>query len=217
MPVKVKICCIASVDEAKMAIDAGANAIGLVARMPSGPGPIADELIAEIAKTIPTHIDSFLLTCEQSSAKIIDHIKRTGVSTVQIVDELNEGSYDEIRNELPQIKIVQVLHVTGEETIDEAMKLQAHVDFFLLDSGNPKAEIKTLGGTGKVHDWKISQKLVKLVDTPVFLAGGLNFENVKQAIEMVQPYGVDVCSGVRTNGKLDGENLKKFFRAITEF
>ena len=200
-----------------MAINGGADAIGLVARMPSGPGPIADELITEIAKTIPLHISSFLLTCEQSSTRIIDHIKRTGVTTVQIVDELNEGSYDHIRQELPQIKIVQVLHVNGEESIEQALQLQEHVDYFLLDSGNPKADIKTLGGTGKVHDWKISHKLVKQVDVPVFLAGGLNFENVKQAIEMVQPFGVDVCSGVRTNGKLDSFKVEKFLQVARSY
>jgi phosphoribosylanthranilate isomerase len=214
MPVKVKICCIASIEEAKMAINAGANCVGLVARMPSGPGPIADELIAEIAKTIPAHIDSFLLTCEQSSFNIIEHIKRTGTTTVQIVDELTEGSYQHIRDELPQIKIVQVLHVSDEKTIDEALKLQEHVDYFLLDSGNPKAEIKTLGGTGIVHDWKISRKLVETVSVPVFLAGGLNAENVGQAIEMVQPYGVDLCSGVRTSGNLDPLKLEKFFTSV---
>ena len=212
MSIKIKICCIASIAEAKLAIDSGADAIGLVAKMPSGPGPIADELIATIAKTIPPNISSFLLTSEQSSTKIIDHIKRTGVTTVQIVDELNEGSYDHIREQLPQIKIVQVLHVIDEKTIDDALLLQNQVDYFLLDSGNPKAAIKTLGGTGKVHDWKISRELVRQVHIPVFLAGGLNFDNVKQAIEIVEPYGIDVCSGVRTNGLLDAERLSKFFQ-----
>jgi phosphoribosylanthranilate isomerase len=212
--IKVKICCIASVEEAKLAIEAGTDAVGLVARMPSGPGPIDDELIAEIAKTIPSHIASFLLTSEQSSSKIIDHVKRAGVTTVQIVDELNDGSYDHIRSALPQIKIVQVLHVNGEETIEHALQLQEHVDYFLLDSGNPNAAVKTLGGTGKVHDWKISHKLVKQVDVPVFLAGGLNFENVKQAIETVEPHGVDVCSGVRTNGKLDVDRLQRFMDQV---
>jgi len=214
MSVKIKICCIASVTEAKMAIDAGADAIGLVARMPSGPGPITDELIAEIAKTVPPHISSFLLTCEQSSQHIIDHIKRTGTNTVQIVDELTEGSYQHIRNELPHIKIVQVIHVTGEESIQQALQVHQHVDYILLDSGNPGAEIKTLGGTGRTHDWAISRELVKTVNVPVFLAGGLNADNVRQAIDEVQPFGVDVCSRVRTNGNLDPAKLGNFFKAI---
>jgi phosphoribosylanthranilate isomerase len=204
----------ASVEEARLAIAAGADAVGLVARMPSGPGPIADELIAAIAKTIPRHISSFLLTCEQSSQDIIDHIKRTGTNTVQIVDELTGGSYAHIRQELPGIKIVQVIHVINEESIMQALHVQENVDYILLDSGNPGAAIKTLGGTGKTHNWEISRELVKAVAVPVFLAGGLNAANVRSAIETVQPYGVDVCSGVRTNGKLDPVKLSAFFKAI---
>lgn len=214
MNTKIKICCIASVNEASMAIEAGADALGLVARMPSGPGPIADELIAKIARTIPQNISSFLLTCEQSSQGIIDHIKRTGTNTVQMVDELTEGSYQHIRKELPGIKLVQVIHVTGEESIQQALHVQDEVDFILLDSGNPRAEIKTLGGTGKVHDWAISRELVKQVNIPVFLAGGLNAQNVRQAIEIVHPFGVDVCSGVRTNGNLDPWKLRSFIQAV---
>jgi phosphoribosylanthranilate isomerase len=201
MRIRVKICCISSIEEARLAIALGADALGLVAKMPSGPGPIADELIATIAKTIHPPIASFLLTSEQSSAAIIDHIKRTGANTVQIVDELTSGSYHEIHDALPLVKIVQVIHVTGEESIAQALAVQRFVDAILLDSGNPKGAIKTLGGTGNVHDWSISRELVRSVNVPVFLAGGLNAANVRNAIDQVRPFAVDVCSGVRTNGK----------------
>jgi phosphoribosylanthranilate isomerase len=214
MRTRIKICCMASIEEAKLAIQHGADALGLVGKMPSGPGPIADELIAKIAKTIPPPVASFLLTSEQSSTAIIDHIKRTGVNTVQIVDELTEGAYHHISDALPNVKIVQVIHVTGEESINEALNIQQHVDAFLLDSGNPKAAIKTLGGTGNVHNWNISRELVRLVNVPVFLAGGLNADNVKEAIKKIKPFGVDLCSGVRTNGKLDAEKLKAFVSAV---
>ncbi len=214
METRIKICCIASVEEASMAIDHGADAVGLVAKMPSGPGPIADELIAAIAKTIPTRIASFLLTSEQSSAAIIDHVKRTGTNTVQIVDELSEGTYLHIRDALPELKIVQVIHVTGEESIQQALQVQEYVDYILLDSGNPKAAIKTLGGTGNTHNWRISGKLVKAVSVPVFLAGGLNAGNVQEAIQTVQPFGVDICSGVRTEGKLHKQKLADFIGAV---
>lgn len=197
-----------------MAISHGADAIGLVAKMPSGPGPIADELIAGIAKTIPVGVSSFLLTSEQSAAKIIDHVLRTGTTTVQIVDELTEGNYQHIRDVLPQLKIVQVIHVTGKESIDQALHAQEYVDYILLDSGNPKAAIKTLGGTGNVHNWLISRDLVKAVNVPVFLAGGLHAGNVRQAIETVRPYGVDICSGVRTEGKLHKQKLTDFINAV---
>ncbi|PZR23860.1 MAG: N-(5'-phosphoribosyl)anthranilate isomerase [Citrobacter freundii] len=182
MSVRIKICCIASPEEAALAVACGADALGLVARMPSGPGPIADERIAAITPGIPPGIRSFLLTSEQSSAEIIRHIQRTGANTVQIVDELTQGSYHEIRAALPDLHIVQVIHVTGEESIEQAKSVQDHVDFILLDSGNPKAAIKTLGGTGNTHNWEISKRLVSEVSKPVFLAGGLNAGNVRAAI-----------------------------------
>ena len=197
-----------------MAIACGADALGLVGKMPSGPGPIADELIATITKTIHPPIASFLLTSEQSSQSIIDHVKRVGTNTVQIVDELSEGKYDHIREALPMLRLVQVIHVTGEESIEQAIRVQDDVDAILLDSGNPKAAVKTLGGTGNVHNWEISRALVKAVKLPVFLAGGLNAGNVRQAIEQVQPFGVDICSGVRTDGLLDEAKLKEFVGAV---
>ena len=197
-----------------MAISSGADALGLVGKMPNGPGPIPDWLIAEIVKTIHPPIASFLLTSEQSSEEIIYHVKRVDTNTVQIVDELTAGDYADIRTALPHLKIVQVIHVTDEKSIDEAIKLSTHVDALLLDSGNPKGAIKTLGGTGNVHNWEISRDIVKQVEVPVFLAGGLHAGNVKQAIKTVQPFGVDICSGVRTEGKLDPNKLDAFMKAV---
>jgi len=200
--------------EAKMAISSGADALGLVGKMPNGPGPIPDWLIAEIVKTIHPPIASFLLTSEQSSEEIIYHVKRVDTNTVQIVDELTAGDYADIRTALPHLKIVQVIHVTDGKSIDEAIKLSTHVDALLLDSGNPKGAIKTLGGTGNVHNWEISRDIVKQVEVPVFLAGGLHAGNVRQAIKTVQPFGVDICSGVRTEGKLDPNKLDAFMKAV---
>lgn len=197
-----------------MAIEYGADALGLVGKMPSGPGPIPDWLIAEIVKTIHPPIASFLLTSEQSSEEIIYHVKRVDTNTVQIVDELTTGTYRDIRTALPHLKIVQVIHVTGEESIDEAVQVSPNVDALLLDSGDPKASIKTLGGTGNVHNWNVSREIVKAVDIPVFLAGGLHANNVRQAIETVRPFGVDICSGVRSEGRLDPGKLEAFIKAV---
>lgn len=197
-----------------MAIRHGADALGLVGKMPSGPGPIDDSLIASIARTIHPPIASFLLTSHQSADEVIDHVKITGVNTVQIVDELLHGTYEQIKEAIPHLRIVQVIHVTGEESIDEALKVHERVDSLLLDSGNPKAAIKTLGGTGSIHNWEISSRIVKEVKAPVFLAGGLNEKNVAEAIRTVRPFAVDVCSGVRTNGMLDKQKLHSFIGAV---
>jgi len=214
MKPRIKICCIASIEEAWMAIDGGANAIGLVSAMPSGPGPIPEDLIAEIAAVVPPGVSSFLLTCLQDATSIIAQQRRLRVNTIQICDRLTSGSYQEIQDALPGIKLVQVIHVTGPESIDEAIAVAPHVDAILLDSGNQSLAIKELGGTGRTHDWSLSRRIREAIEVPLFLAGGLNPTNVAAAIREVQPFGIDVCSGLRTEGHLDPQKLSEFIRAI---
>jgi phosphoribosylanthranilate isomerase len=211
---RIKICCIASIEEAWMAIEAGANAIGLVSAMPSGPGPIPEDLIAEIAAIVPPGVSSFLLTCLRDAASIIDQQRRLKVNTIQICDRLTSGSYQELHEALPGIKLVQVIHVTGPESVDEAISVASHVDAILLDSGNQSLAIKELGGTGRTHDWTLSRKIREGIGVPLFLAGGLNPSNVAAAIREVQPFGIDVCSGLRTEGALDPQKLSDFIRAM---
>lgn len=211
---RIKICCIANEQEAADAISFGAAAIGLVGEMPSGPGPISDEEIYRIARTIPPPVATFLLTSEQTSQGIIEHHMRTKTNTIQIVDELALRDYAAIREALPHVKLVQVIHVIGDESVDEACELAEHVDAILLDSGNPKLVVKELGGTGRRHDWQLSRRIVETCGRPVFLAGGLNADNVHEAIETVQPFGLDLCSGVRTEGELDLKKLEAFFNGV---
>lgn len=214
MKTKVKICCISSIKEAKLAVSYGADALGLVSHMPSGPGVISDQMIMEIIDTIPDTIETFLLTSEVSSEQIILQQKKFKPDTLQLVDEVKTDVYLDLKRELPEINIVQVVHVTDESSLDYAVKVSELVNGILLDSGNPDLAVKVLGGTGRTHNWNISRKICESVNVPVFLAGGLNPDNVKEAIEKVQPYGVDLCSGVRTDGKLDELKLKKFFEAV---
>ncbi len=211
---RVKICCIASVEEAELAIRHGASALGLVSSMPSGPGVIEEELIAEIAARVPPPIATFLLTSLQDTASIIEQQRRLKTNTLQIVDRLERGSYEDLRRALPGVSIVQVIHVTGEESIEEAVTVARSVDAILLDSGNQKLAVKELGGTGRTHDWTISRRIREAVGVPIFLAGGLKPENVAEAIRDVGPFGLDICSGVRTEGGLDEGKLGRFFEAV---
>ena len=210
---RVKVCCIASIHEARMAIEHGASAVGLVSAMPSGPGPIPEELIAEIAATIPPGVSSFLLTCQQNVDALIDQQRRLRVNTLQICDRLAPRSYERLREALPGVSLVQVVHVTGPESVEEAIAIAPEVDAVLLDSGNQSLPIKELGGTGRTHDWSLSRAIRDAIEVPLFLAGGLKPENVAAAIREVQPFGIDVCSGLRTEGKLDPQKLAAFFRA----
>ncbi|MGQ0639360.1 MAG: phosphoribosylanthranilate isomerase [Gemmatimonadaceae bacterium] len=211
---RVKICCMGSIDEANMAIAAGADAIGLVSAMPSGPGPIDEELICRIAAYVPRAVGTFLLTPLTAADAIVAQHERCLTSTIQLVDFLDDGAHQAIRRALPGVRLVQVIHVGDDSSIDEAKDVAPFVDAILLDSGNPQLAIKELGGTGRTHNWEVSTKLVRAVDVPVFLAGGLRADNVQRAIGQVQPYGVDVCSGVRTDGRLDKAKLDAFMAAV---
>ncbi len=211
---KVKVCCISSIQEARLAIQYGADALGLVGPMPSGPGTLKNEEIAAIVPHIPPPVASFLLTSETRPGAIVEHHQRVHTNTLQIVDALSEGSYSDIRKALPNVKLVQVIHVINEQSVDNALRLAESVDALLLDSGNPNLKVKELGGTGRIHDWSLSRRIVREARAPVFLAGGLNAQNVRQAIETVQPYGIDLCSGLRSKGALDEAKLAEFFGQV---
>ncbi len=211
---QLKVCCIASVEEARLAVELGADHLGLVSAMPSGPGVISDERIAEIAAGAPEHIGTFLLTSLFDAEAILSQLRLTGANHVQLVDRVAPGAHAAIRRAFPAVRIVQVVHVTGPAAIEEAREAAPWVDLILLDSGNPALAVKELGGTGRTHDWGLSRRIVETCGKPVFLAGGMESGNVSAALQSVGPHGIDVCSGVRTNGALDARKLRALVTAM---
>jgi phosphoribosylanthranilate isomerase len=125
------------------------------------------------------------------------------------------GSYEVLTRELDGVRIVQVIHVTGPESLEEAIEISPHVQGLLLDSGRLTGPVKELGGTGRTHDWGVSRQIRESLNLPVFLAGGLRPENVTEAISQVGPFALDLCSGVRTDGRLDETKLSQFFRNVS--
>ena len=214
MRTRVKICCISRVAESQAAVAAGADAIGLVSAMPSGPGVIGEDLIAAIAAAAPPALGTFLLTSKVEPAAIAAQQRRSGVNTIQLCDAPDANAYPALREALPGIALVQVIHVRSESAVAEALGVAPLVDGLLLDSGNPTARVKELGGTGRVHDWALSRRIVTEAPCPVFLAGGLKADNVAEAIREVRPYGVDLCTGVRTDGTLDAAKLAAYMSAV---
>jgi phosphoribosylanthranilate isomerase len=212
--VRIKVCCISTVAEAELGVARGADALGLVSHMPSGPGVIEEALITEIAAAVPPPIATFLLTSHDEVDAIIAQQHRCRTNTLQLVDALPTGSHAKLRRALPGVSLVQVIHVRDEAAIDEAQSVAPDVDTILLDSGNPDLVTKELGGTGRVHNWEISRRIVEKVAVPVFLAGGLNPENITEALTAVRPFGVDICSGLRTDDALDDVKLTSFVRAV---
>ncbi len=211
---RVKICCISTLDEAWIAINHGASALGLVSEMPSGPGVIHESLIAEIARRIPPFVSSVLLTSKRSPSMIIEQHRRCGTNAIQICDDLDPDGIDEVSSALPGINLIKVIHVQGEGSIEEAKTVSQYVKGILLDSGSKGGSVVELGGTGRTHNWEISRRVVEAVEAPVILAGGLNPGNVSEAIRLVKPYAVDVCSGVRTGGSLDSDKLQSFISQV---
>lgn len=211
---RVKICCISSVEEARLAVQMGASALGLVSHMPSGPGVIADELIAEIAKSVPPPVATFLLTSRQEADAIVQQHAVCQTSTIQLVDSVRPAELQKLRRQLPGVKLVQVIHVLGDQSLEEARGVAGLVDALLLDSGNPMLAVKELGGTGRVHNWEVSREIRRQVECPVFLAGGIRASNVREAIQTVQPFGLDLCSSVRHKGELSAEKLREFMQAV---
>ena len=210
----IKICCISSPEEARIAIAAGASALGLVSAMPSGPGVITEELITEIAAVVPPGIHTFLLTSKQDAASIIAQHQRCLTTTLQLVDTVPEPDLITLRRKLPGVQLVQVIHVIDEASVAQALAVAPRVDALLLDSGNPALTVKQLGGTGRTHDWSLSRRIVEQSGVPVFLAGGLDAGNIAEAIAAVQPHGIDLCSSVRSDGRLDVAKLQAFFDAV---
>jgi phosphoribosylanthranilate isomerase len=208
------VCCISSTEEAALAIRCGADAIGLVSSMPSGPGVIPDDRIAEISTHIPPGVTTFLLTSSRDPETIVDQQKRSGVDTVQLCDELPPEAVKQLRSALPRVSIVQVVHVVDDDALDQARSAASTADALLLDSGDPNKAVKELGGTGRVHDWSLSRRIRDEVDVPVYLAGGLTPENVVDAVRQVRPYGIDVCTGLRIGGALDEGLLRKFTKNL---
>jgi len=213
---RVKICCISSLDEVRIAVEAGADALGFVGPMPSGPGTLEADQIPRLVAAVPPGISRFLLTAHTDAASIVQATHSAGVDTVQLVDATTDDTLDAVRRALPSVRIVQVIHVCSADDVDLACRLAPRVDALLLDSGNPNAKVKTLGGTGQTHDWRLSRQIVDAADCPVFLAGGLRAENVADGVAQVAPFGLDVCSGVRVDGRLDGRRLARFIAAVRE-
>jgi phosphoribosylanthranilate isomerase len=214
---RVKVCCIADEAEALLAIAHGAAALGLVSAMPSGPGVIDDATVARVATAVRGEpVRTFLLTARTRAEAIAAQHAAAGTTTLQLVDHVPLPELQRLRALCPGVELVQVVHVTGEAALAEALAVAPFVDALLLDSGNPAAAIKQLGGTGRTHDWALARRIRDAVaPLPLWLAGGLRVHNVAEAIATVQPHGLDLCTGVRVNGRLHAPTLAAFMAAVS--
>lgn len=214
MRTRIKVCGIGSADEARLAVEAGVDALGLNCVGPSSPRHIGDSATAEITKLTPPPVATFLLTVERTADAIAAHVRRTHPTVVQILWGIDPAEAARLAEVEPHVRRVQVVHVESRAALEMIPIYSPYVHAFLLDSGRPNAETPELGGTGRPHDWAISAEFVDASRLPVFLAGGLTPANVVAAIQQVKPFGVDLSSGVRTAGQLDLGKLAAFASSV---
>jgi len=207
--IKVKICANKSIEEAKMSIDAGADIIGILVGQEHTSNDFVDKYTAkEIADFAKGKCDISLVTHLTNAEDIIGLTNFIGNNVIQLHSDIEEI---EVKKELQNVKLVRLIHVSVDGEICTNYKKIKYADYYLLDSFNLKTN--QVGGTGLIHDWNKSRELIKILDKPTFLAGGLNPNNVADAIKQANPYGVDVNSGCKNdNGIKDKEKVKLFIK-----
>lgn len=216
MRTRVKVCCITNEEDLRLAVALGADALGFVGPMPSGTGIIDLATARHLIALVPPPVASFLLTSATEPATLVAEVLATRPSALQIVDRVPVAAYRRLRDAAPCVRLVQVVHVTDETSLAEAGEAARHVDALLLDSGSREGPVALLGGTGRVHDWSLSRRIVDAAERPVILAGGLRPDNIAAAIAAVRPFAVDLCTGLRTGGRLDRTKLRAFMAAVAQ-
>lgn len=193
-----------------MSLEAGADIIGILVGQEHTSNDFVDKYTAkEITDFVNNRCDVSLVTHLMNAKEIIELTKFIGNNTIQLHSDIEESEVEKIVKALPKIQLVRLIHISSDGEICTDYKKMKYADCYLLDSFNVKTN--QVGGIGLTHDWNKSRELIKLLDKPTFLAGGLNPENVKNAIKLAQPYGVDVNSGCKnSDGVKDKDKVKKF-------
>lgn len=204
MKVKVKICGITNLEDAKAAADAGADMLGFVFYEKS-PRYITPEKAEEIISNLPAEVERIALFVNETK----EHVKNILKTIKEIgILQFHGDETPEYCNSFNK-RIIKAIRL---KNISSAKQLEGYnVNFFLLDSFVEGV----YGGSGRSFDWSIAKEVKKMYNVPIILSGGLNCENVKEAIEKVRPYAVDVSSGVEVSpGKKDVELVKKFIEEV---
>jgi phosphoribosylanthranilate isomerase len=209
---RVKVCGIRKIEDALNAVKFGADAVGLLVGQKHSAKDFIDEGTARsIVEKLPPFCSSVLVTHLTDNDKIISLAKFIGTTTIQLHGDSTPEDVMYIRQRLPGVKLIKALHVVDENSIKNGRPYLDVIDAILLDTINVSTD--QVGGTGLTHDWNLSREIVLMYGVPVILAGGLNPDNVQQAIKAVNPFGVDANSGTKgLDGFKDINRLKAFIR-----
>ncbi len=198
---KIKICGITNLNDAKIAVDYGADAIGFV--FAESVRKVNREKVKAIVRKLPPFITFVGLFVNETAKNIENICSYCGLNAVQLHGNEPPGFLDKLKH----YKVIKAFRIKNERDINPINKYNP--DAVLLDG---YAENK-MGGSGTAFDWKIVKKVK--TSSPIIIAGGLTHVNVSRAIKIARPYGVDVSSGVEIKpGKKDRQLIKKFIDAV---
>lgn len=218
---KVKICGISNEIDALKAISLGADCIGFVMGgkvLPIEVEPYAQH-VRQIIKKFPSGVDSFLVTHLFNADDIISLANYINSTGIQISEDINIEEVKKVRA-MTDKKIIKTIVGVDKQAKAKIDLYKDYCDYFLLDSNNSGYT----GGTGKENDWNSCAELIKYADKPCFIAGGLNPENVREAIEITKPFGTDVSTGISCysdaylrKDRKDPDKIKKFIEISKEY
>ena len=200
--VRVKICGITRKEDLAVAVDAGADAVGFLVGVPTSPRNLTLERAKMLLDLVPVFVDSVIVTAPETVEDIVEICETLKPSVIQIHGKKNFVA-SQVRKKVKNTCLVKTVYVKPDILKEENIEELKQFDAVLLDSFTKNQ----YGGTGKTHDWTVSKQIKEAVaPVPVILAGGLKPENVKEAILAVNPYAVDVASGVEASPGIKDHN-----------
>jgi len=225
MRTRTKICGNRNPEDLDYAIACGADAVGFITDVPvKSPRKIDSETAKDLIKRVPVFVDSVIVIMPEDLDSAVALIRKTRPTVVQIHNDLPDAELAKLASTVDPVKLIKTIAIpdgAGPEIADRVIsrihKLTGIADAILLDTststtsrtGNTSTGARS-GGTGKVHDWRISAEIVRRSRLPIILAGGLTPDNVSDAIRKVCPYAVDTASGVETDKRRDCDKVKRF-------
>jgi phosphoribosylanthranilate isomerase len=205
--VRIKICGITNEKDALWAVNMGADYIGFNFYKNS-PRKISQKLAAQIIGKLPSFTQPVGVFVNEEVRTVKRIAEKCRLSLIQLHGEETPEYCRELQAQSHRLKIIKVFKIRNKENLEGMERYD--VDYYLLDSYVPGIE----GGTGEIFNWDLAVE-AKQFGKPIFLAGGLTPDNVTLAIEKVNPYGVDVASGVeRTPRRKDYELMSEFIKRI---
>lgn len=205
---RAKVCGITTERDLQAAVDAGADAVGFIADVNvDTPREVGVERAADLVAAAPPFVTTVLVTMPETPERAVELVDRVNPDVIQIHGELTVDEVDTVGATAP-VSVVK----TVDAAAPDGKRFDDVVDALLVDS----VDSEGAGGTGRTHDWDATREFADTVDSPVVLAGGLTPENVAEAVATVEPFAVDVASGVeRTGGEKDHDAVREFVANAT--